>query len=142
MNKRTKRTIFGATLGLMGLAALPALANEIKTFGEPQYDLATVTTISSKVVDIREVPTPGPMAGLHLMAANVDIYLGPTDFLAKFGTTFEKGITVTVTGSKVKFEDKDVILVREITKGRTTLTLREDDGEPGWFWGKPKPTGE
>jgi len=69
-----------------------------------------------------------------------DVYVGPADFAQKFGVAFAKGNEIRVLGSKMKFEDADVILAREITKGKlargpggrfvedTTFYIRDDGG--------------
>jgi hypothetical protein len=37
-----------------------------------------------------------------------------------------------VTGSKVKQDASDIILVRELIKGTDTLMFRDDKGNPVW----------
>ena len=50
------------------------------------------------------------------------------------GITFAKGDEIAVTGSKVKQETSDVILVRELVKGTDTLMFRDGKGNPIWNW--------
>ena len=39
---------------------------------------------------------------------------------------------IEVTGSRVKYGDSDAIIAREIRKGSTVLTLRDEKGIPEW----------
>jgi hypothetical protein len=48
------------------------------------------------------------------------------------GVDFKSGDEIEIVGSKVKKDDTDLILAREITKGGDTLTLRFKDGKPAW----------
>jgi hypothetical protein len=48
------------------------------------------------------------------------------------GITFAKGEQISFTGSKVKGEESEVILAREIVKGADTWTLRDAKGSPVW----------
>jgi hypothetical protein len=71
----------------------------------------------------REVPVGNRLAGSHIQAKrkskNFDVCVGPADFVKKLGVTFANGDEIHVIGSKVAVDDLDVILVREITKGKT-----------------------
>jgi hypothetical protein len=73
---------------------------------------------------------------VHLTAVsgtgNVDIYVAPAAFLRMLKVDFAKGNEVHVIGSKVKFENAEVLLVREITNANTELYLRDATGEPVW----------
>jgi hypothetical protein len=48
------------------------------------------------------------------------------------GISFAKGEQISFTGSKVKREESEVILAREIVKGTDTLTFRGAKGTPVW----------
>jgi hypothetical protein len=65
----------------------------------------------------------------------IDVRVGPTWFLMKNKMSFVKGDQVEVTGSQVKFADKDVLIAREIKRGGETFTLRNADGIPAWRGG-------
>lgn len=117
---------------------------------EPAYNTATVIDVFAVVSSVREVPVGNPLAGLHVDARsngkNFDVFVGPASFVKKLGLTLANGNEIHVIGSKVTLDDADVILVREITKGKTlnrwnrfveeaTFVMRDDDG-PVWLWGK------
>jgi hypothetical protein len=76
--------------------------------------------------------------GIHLMvktsAGIIEVRLCPSGYLKDFEIQFAKGQDVTVTGSKIQIQDKDVILAREIVQGNNTVTLRDKSGAPVWTW--------
>lgn len=75
---------------------------------------------------------------VHLMVKTgsdtLDVYLTPKSFLDDMGMDFSKGDEISLTGSKVKVGDADLILARELVKGNNTFTLRDDKGGPVWNW--------
>jgi hypothetical protein len=66
----------------------------------------------------------------------LDVYLCPEAFLKDMGFSFSKGDEIALTGSKVKQENGELILAREVVKGTDTLVLRDDKGGPVWNWHK------
>lgn len=74
---------------------------------------------------------------VHLLvkegADTVDVYLCPKAFLDDIGVNFSKGDQITLTGSKVKEGDADLVVAREVVKGADTLVLRDGKGKPVWI---------
>jgi hypothetical protein len=64
----------------------------------------------------------------------IDVYLCPKSFLDDMGMSLTKGDEIALTGSKVKAEGADLILVREVVKGNDTVVLRDGKGDPVWSW--------
>jgi hypothetical protein len=110
---------------------------------EPVYNTSTVIDVVATVTAVREVPKGSSLAGVHLMLQsgtdNLDVYIGPSEFVKIFDVTFAKGDTIHVIGSKVTFQDSTVVLAREVIMGTVTLSLRDNSGEPLWkfFLGPP-----
>ena len=101
----------------------------------PKYDAQTETKMKGTVDDVK-LPS-SPKAIVYLMmetgaGTTVDVYLCPKSFLDDMGVTFAKGDQITVTGSKIKQGDADIVLAREVVKGTDTLVLRDDKGKPVW----------
>ena len=101
------------------------------------YNPATETTVTGTVDAVNNVPSPGGGGGgLHLMiaapAGPIEVEVGPASFLAAKKVTFAKRDVVVVVGSKVKVQDRDVVIAREIKKGDQVLTLRDAKGFPLW----------
>jgi hypothetical protein len=104
----------------------------------PKYDLHTEMKAKGTVDEIKLLAfgTRKDFTQLTLKsgADRVLIYVCPKPFQEEMGITFTKGDEIAVTGSKVKLEASDVILVRELVKGTDTLMFRDDKGQPVWDW--------
>ncbi len=104
----------------------------------PKYDVATEVTLKGTVAEIKEVANPEGQIGIYLMVKTtenvMEVRLCPNSFLKEFAVVFKVGDSLTITGSKVKVNDKDVILAREIENGNNKLTLRDPKGAPVWTW--------
>lgn len=111
------------------------LAQHSQGQGSPKYDAQTETKIKGTVDNVR-MPSSAKEIVYLLMKTGTDttveVYLCPKSFLDNMGITFAKGDEITLTGSKVKQGDADLILAREIVKGTDTFVLRDDKGKPVW----------
>jgi hypothetical protein len=112
--------------------------------GGGNYDPATETTFTGTIDSVKNVPGPGRGAGgLHLVVTTksgpVEVELGPASFTESKNVAFAKGDALTVTGSKVKMGDQEVVIAREIKKGDQVLTLRDAKGIPAWAGSGKKP---
>ncbi|HUO24024.1 MAG TPA: hypothetical protein VMU61_00055 [Candidatus Aquilonibacter sp.] len=111
----------------------------------PMYDPSTETTVKGTVQDVQEGGTnSGHMGhmhhqGIHLLLKTDDatypVMVGPSSFVKDKDFEFAKGDQIEVTGSKVKFHDKDALIARQIKKGDKVLTLRDEKGTPEWPMG-------
>jgi hypothetical protein len=112
-------------------AKAPAKAPAAKA---PEYDPKAEVTIKGVVEDIHESKTRGDHPGLHfvltLETETVEVHACPVRFLSELEFTVEKGDTLTVLGSRP--EAGGIVVAREITKGQTSLILREKTGAPIW----------
>jgi hypothetical protein len=50
------------------------------------------------------------------------------------GVSFNKGDDISLTGSKVKQGEAELVLAREVVRGNDTVVLRDDKGNPVWSW--------
>jgi hypothetical protein len=119
--------------------ALPVLAQKTEQTGSPpKYDLQTETRTKGVVdeVNLLSFGTRKDFTELVLKSGDdkVLIYVCPKPFQEEMGITFTKGDEIAVTGSKVKQDASDIILVRELVKGTDTLMFRDDKGKPVWDW--------
>lgn len=106
--------------------------------GMPKYDVSKEVKIKGTIEDVKEMSMGKGEAGVHLMVKTateiIEVRLCPSGYLKDFEVAFAKGQQVEVTGSRVKVDDKEVILVREIVQGNNTVTLRDTKGTPVWTW--------
>jgi len=104
----------------------------------PKYDPAKEVTIKGVVDEVKEIRGANNEVRIHLMLKSgsdvQEISLCPHTFLKATEVDFAKGDQLEITGSKVKVDEKTVILAREIVKGNNTLVLRDKAGSPVWTW--------
>jgi hypothetical protein len=104
----------------------------------PNYDPAKEVTVTGTVEEVVQQPAQGrmPMGGVHLMLKTADktveVHVGPNFFLNEKKVTFAKGDQVQVIGAEFEQNGTKGIIAREIKRGDTTLTLRDEKGIPKW----------
>jgi len=135
------RAVFGLALAALASSVMWAQKPEGRPAGPPKYDPKTESTIRGTVEEIKHYPSQkGWRTGEHLMlkteGGTVDVHLGPTDYWEKNGFSLAKGDSLEVTGSKVKVDDAEVMLAREVKKGEKSVTLRNAQGVPAWSRGR------
>ena len=102
----------------------------------PKYDLRTETKMKVTVDEVRLPPKGSEKEVAHLLVKSgtdsVDVYLCSKSFFDAMGMSFGKGDEVTLTGSKVKHGEADLILARKVVRGNDTFVLRDEKGNPFW----------
>lgn len=102
----------------------------------PKYNLQTETKTKGIVDEIKILPLGSKKDLREVIIKSgeekVHIYVCPQTFEEEMGISFSKGDEIAVTGSKVKQEELDVILARELVKGTDTLVFRDGKGNPVW----------
>jgi hypothetical protein len=104
--------------------------------GAPKYDKQTEMKTKGVVEEINVLSVGSRKDYTELVLKSGDdklhVYVCPKPFEDEMGISFAKGDEIAVTGSKVKQDTADVILVREMVKGPDTLMFRDDKGKPVW----------
>ncbi len=137
---RNGKLIFAAALLAMLLFAL--VVHGAPQRGKPAYDPSTETTIEGVVTEKISVPwgSSDCWGGEHLIvktdAETIEVHVGPTWFLAREGFLVEIGERISVTGSRTRVNDRDVLITRIMRKGGRELKVRTERGQPAW---KSKP---
>jgi hypothetical protein len=134
-HKSTKLVLHSVVPTIALFYAISPFAQPIPRPSSPKYDVQTETKIKATVEDVRLPSGTKEIVYLVIKSgtdATVEVYLCPKSFLNDMGVTFAKGDQITITGSKVKQNDADIILAREVVKGTDTLVLRDDKGNPVW----------
>jgi len=118
------------------VCAVPLLAQRAAETSPPKYDVQTETKIKGTVEEVKLPPKGSEREAAHLLLKTgtdtVDVYLCPASFLDDMGVSFSKGDEISLTGSRVKQGEADLILAREVVKGTDTLVLRDEKGKPVW----------
>jgi hypothetical protein len=139
IKRRPKQVILRATM-FAALCVSSAIAQNAKQMTPPKYDLQTEAKMKGTVEEVKLPAKGSEKDAAHLLVKNgtdlVDVYLCPEAFLKDMGFSFTKGDEIALTGSKVKKENGELILAREVVKGTDTLVLRDDKGGPVWSWHK------
>ncbi|MGH9524848.1 MAG: hypothetical protein ACRD3E_20175 [Terriglobales bacterium] len=132
-------TVLKIMFALAVVTSLAAFAQKSGGTATSKYDTSKEVTVKGVIDDIKELPV-GKEEHVHLMlktaTETVEVRLCPTVFLKDFDVAFEKGQQIEVTGSRVKIDDQDVILAREVVNGNSTVVLRDKSGAPVWTWMK------
>lgn len=101
-----------------------------------KYDSQTETKTKGTIDEIKVITVGARNDYTAVIVRNgdnrVEVYLSPKPFQDEMGINFNKGDEIAVTGSKVKLQDADVILAREVVKGNDTLLFRDPKGMPIW----------
>jgi hypothetical protein len=132
------RLLVGASLLTLMLAALSWGQSGPNTGGGPGglYNPDTVVTVSGIVI----AKTPPSAKGLPELvyltlkteAGKITVFLGPDLYVDKLSVQIKFLDKIQVTGSKISWEGKPVILAAEIKRGDQILKLREPNGVPIW----------
>ena len=102
-----------------------------------QYNPKTVVTVSGVVVSKTR---PAVQQGLPYLVyltvqteeGQIAVFLGPSLYVDQLPVEIKALDRIQVTGSKVMWGGKPVILAAEVKKGDQVLKLREPNGNPLW----------
>ncbi|HEX2328170.1 MAG TPA: hypothetical protein VHN74_05575 [Candidatus Angelobacter sp.] len=122
---------------LIMAAALTAVAQRGGMGPGPgmKYDSANETKITGTIEDIK---TTDAMchAGTHLIVktstGNMEVGLGPSQFLQDQKLELKKGQSVEILGAKMAHQQAPVFVARQITAEGKTFNLRDEKGVPAW----------
>jgi hypothetical protein len=125
-------------VALICLCTLLLIAQKVPSTSPLKYDLHTETKMKGSVEEVKLPPKGSEKEVAHLLvksgADTVDVYLCPKSFLDDMGESFSKGDEISLTGSKIKQGEADLVLAREVVKGTDTFVLRDGKGNPVWSW--------
>lgn len=101
------------------------------------YDPKTVEDIKGKVLRVDSFTSRRKFSyGVHLQVqtANeiIPVHLGPAWYLDSQEIEIEPNDTLKITGSRIRFDGESAIVAAQITKGNTTVKLRNKNGFPVW----------
>lgn len=124
-----------STTSLFSQKAQPTSASSPGSVA-PKYDSQSEIKTKGTIEEIKTFSLGSRKDYTELIIKNgadtLQIYLSPKPFEDEMGISFAKGDDVAITGSKIKQEDAEVILAREIIKGTDTFMFRDDKGKPVW----------
>ena len=134
------RKIAGVLGLLMALAisllAGPLYANESgalkRTVEVSKYDVTKEVTVEGTIQSLVRKPAPGAIMGAHLMVSTahgtVDAHIGNYLVVGKYAVPLAAGQSVKLVGMMTTFNHQNVLLVRTMETGSSTITVRSDHG--------------
>lgn len=101
------------------------------------YNTKSLETIKGEVIGVEEVrPYSGMRAGIHLIVKTAtdqaSVHLGPAWYILNQGVKFKVTDMIEVTGSRISFANKHVLVAKEVIKDKTHIQLRDETGIPFW----------
>jgi len=127
-----------ALIALLAVDSASAQKNPASAAASPKYDLQNEAKFKGTVEQVKLPPKGSEKDTVYLLVKSgadmLDVYLCPGSFLDDLGVSFKKGDEIELKGSKVKQDEADLILAREVVKGTDTLVLRDEKGKPIWDW--------
>jgi hypothetical protein len=135
----TSKTLLHIVI-LLSMCTLPARSQN-KTQEQsslPKYDLHTEMKAKGVVDDVKPLQLGTKEDTTEIMMKSgtdmLVVFLCPKAYQEEMSISLGKGDEIALTGSRVKREGSDIILVREVVKGNDTMVLRDDKGNPVWNW--------
>lgn len=133
----SRSTQFGFVCVLfVAIATVLGVSQKSTPGAPPKYDPHTETKAKGQIDEVNKLSWGPKLDITELVLKSGDekfhVYVCPQAFQDEIGVTFAKGDDIAVTGSKVKQDAGDVILVRELVRGGDTLVFRDDKGNPVW----------
>lgn len=131
---RSKATAFGAlALVLSGtaLAGRPATPSDT-----PRYDPRAEYAVKGTVAGVKTHDSVLGYKDTHIIITtaqgDMEVHVGPSGYLDKRGFGMHPGDQVLVIGCKTVYEEKPVLVARQIRRGDQSVTLRNMRGDPVW----------
>jgi predicted ATP-grasp superfamily ATP-dependent carboligase len=127
-------------LAVLGVGVVPVAAfaqgRNRPGGASPMYNPATEVTVQGTIQEVKQFTGPRGMIGTDVVLKTeketLDVRLGPAAFLTQNQFALAQDDQIQVTGSKVKINNADIVLAREVRKGEQALTLRNAQGFPVW----------
>lgn len=125
-----------AALALVAGGAVLAEEKAATTPDTPGYDTRAEYAVRGTITEVKTHRSLTGYTDVHILIAtaygDLEVHVGPAAYLSKRGFVPVKGDEVMVTGAKTTFEEKPVLVAREIRKGGKCLTVRDMSGHPLW----------
>jgi hypothetical protein len=107
---------------------------------ERSFDPTSIVEVQGTIKNFVSNPSrhsPGMGWHLYLQADGREwfVHLGPQRFYDGQKIQLEKGMKVTIVGSKITFEGQEIIVAKEIKTDAGTIKVRDDQGKPYFSMG-------
>ncbi|MBC8182624.1 hypothetical protein H8E88_16110 [candidate division KSB1 bacterium] len=101
------------------------------------YDTKTVETVTGKITKIEKAQTgygrfSGTLLTIKDKKQELKIYFAPDWYLVQEKLEFKKGESLTVTGSRINFQNEPLLITKDATYNKKKLVIRNENGVPVW----------
>jgi len=101
------------------------------------YDTSTVETITGKIMKINTAQSgysrfPGIILNLEGNKLLTKIFVAPVWYLEQEKLQLKTGESITITGSKVTFQNKPLIIAKDFEYNKKKFVIRDENGFPVW----------
>ena len=101
------------------------------------YDTTTVETITGKITKVEKAQTgysrfAGTLLTIKDKKQELKIYIAPDWYLVQEKLEFKKGESLTVTGSRIVFQNEPLVIIKEATYNKKKIVIRNENGVPVW----------
>jgi hypothetical protein len=127
--------LFAAALVLLFTATLAALS--LGRNPDTAYDVAAERTFEGMVTRTAHSIDGTMYFTLKTSDTDVEVQLGPRNFIEKSEFKLKLGERVTVIAAPSMAKEREVLLAREIRCSRGVFTIRDRNGGPMWDLDRP-----
>ena len=130
------RALIGGAVVVAASIATVALA-QVTLPAPPSYDIRKETTIRGTVAEVKTIPDWMGQRGVNIMlkvedGTIVHVDTAPEEFLKFLDFSVAPGDLLEVTGLWSKMGGDPVFLARVLHKQKTTISLRNGEGQTVW----------
>ena len=101
------------------------------------YNTSTVETITGKILKIDTVQSgygrfPGIILNIKGNKKETNTFVAPVWYLEQEKIRFKTGESITVTGSKIIFQNEPLIITKDFDYNKKKYVIRNNNGFPVW----------
>lgn len=108
----------------------------LKKYRRP-FDTESLEEVTGNIVEVfyskeSSYNSRGVILFLAVEEDILEVHLGPSWYINRQFKGFKHGEEITVTGSKVEFRNKEIIVAQILERGNKKFQLRDHQGSPLW----------
>lgn len=123
------------TAGMVGLAISRSI-HGLKRYRR-KFDPETITEFTGHVIEVYySKESKHDTRGVILFLADeedvMEVHLGPSWYIDRQLRHIKPGEELTVTGSVIEYKNQEVLVARDLQRGKHTYRFRDEEGSPYW----------
>jgi len=139
MNKFLLCIFVGVTMLLLSAIVAGALdrPGEVRDIDRFRYDRLAEQVYEGTVGNKEHVVDGFMYFALRISDRTVEVQIGPEEFVERSGFKLKIGAMVTVVGTPLVWNGRDIVLARKVSNVTSVLVVRDRDGYPMWDMKRP-----